>query len=186
MDLPHQRLPLPLTGLNVSVYTGLNAQKLGWLLDGWDGIGSLNAPPLWLWAPLCSAKKVVHLQLKSCLQTIRRTCRLGTSLLDDSIFIIIIIITLIIIISVIMTMTNLMIEMMTIMMIKMMTMMKMKKMKRSTSSSVGFWPIARITPSNSWAEIAPLPSWKYWYWFFILWITICDIAPLPSCKHTTD
>ena len=34
---------LPLTGLNASVYTGLNAQK--WM-DGWK---SLNAPQRWLW-----------------------------------------------------------------------------------------------------------------------------------------
>ena len=29
----------------------------------------------------------------------------------------------------------------------------------TTSSSVGFWPMALITPNSSWAEIAPLPSW---------------------------
>ena len=33
-------------------------------------------------------------------------------------------------------------------------------MRVTTSSSVGFWPIALITPNSSWAEIAPLPSWK--------------------------
>ena len=33
-------------------------------------------------------------------------------------------------------------------------------MRVTTSSSVGFWPMALITPNSSWAEIAPLPSWK--------------------------
>ena len=32
-------------------------------------------------------------------------------------------------------------------------------MRVTTSSSVGFWPMALITPNSSWAEIAPLPSW---------------------------
>ena len=33
--MKRQRMPLPLTGLNAFVYTGLNAQKLYYKGDGW-------------------------------------------------------------------------------------------------------------------------------------------------------
>ena len=33
--------------------------------------------------------------------------------------------------------------------------------KARSSSSVGFWPIERITPNSSFVEIVPLPSCRF-------------------------